>query len=166
VSIRPSVQNVPGKNGELSPSSYSLHYTHGKAAQSVSKDQVVWLHLRTCLVRLGVEPAELSEIAVDGGLFRVLRGLLPPRLSPKEKREQKWENEWVSKPTLNLSMYKIVFSLFAKSECGIQIIKHIGMETGVFAKMSWKYQILKEKWYWHPKVPPRHPFKNLEKALG
>jgi len=35
--------------------------------------------------RLGVEPAELSEIAVDRGVFRVLLGLLPPRPSPEEK---------------------------------------------------------------------------------
>ena len=50
VLIRPCVQNVPGKNGELSPSGYSLLYTHGKAGQSLSKGQVAWLHLRTCLV--------------------------------------------------------------------------------------------------------------------
>jgi len=39
--------------------------------------------------RLGVERAELSEIAVDREVFRVLLGLLPPRLSPKEKRARK-----------------------------------------------------------------------------
>jgi len=37
------IQNVPGKNGELSPSDCSL-YTHWKAAQ------VAWLHLRPCRV--------------------------------------------------------------------------------------------------------------------
>jgi len=36
--------------------------------------------------RLGVETAELSEIAVDREVFRVLLGLLPPRLSSNEKR--------------------------------------------------------------------------------
>jgi len=35
--------------------------------------------------RLGVEPAELSEIAVDREVFRVFLGLLPPRPSQKEK---------------------------------------------------------------------------------
>jgi len=35
------VQNVPGKNGEISSS--GTVYTHGKAAQSSSKDQVAWL---------------------------------------------------------------------------------------------------------------------------
>jgi len=34
------------QSGELSPSGY----THGKATQSLSKDQVAWLHLRLCLV--------------------------------------------------------------------------------------------------------------------
>ena len=110
----------------------TLAYTHGKAAQSLSKDQVVLLHLRPCLVRLGVEPAELSEIAVDHGVFRVLLGLLPPRLSPKEKRPRKWENERVFRPSFNLSICKIFFSLFAESECRIQIIKRIWTETCVF----------------------------------
>ena len=36
--------------------------------------------------RLGVGPAERSEIAVDREVFRVLIGLLPSRLSPKKKR--------------------------------------------------------------------------------
>jgi len=39
--------------------------------------------------RLGAEPAELSEIAVDREVFRVLLGLLPPQLTPKEKRARK-----------------------------------------------------------------------------
>jgi len=36
---------------------------------------------------------------------------------------------------MNLSVYEVVFGLFAKSECRIQIIKHIRMETCVFVKM-------------------------------
>jgi len=36
--------------------------------------------------RLGVELAELSEIAVDREVFYVLLGLLPPRPSLEEKR--------------------------------------------------------------------------------
>jgi len=39
--------------------------------------------------RLGVERAELSEIAVDREEFRVHLGLLPSRLSPKEKWARK-----------------------------------------------------------------------------
>jgi len=72
--------------------------------------------------RLDVEPAELSEIAVDREVFRVVLGLLPPQLSPKEKRARKWVNEWVCTPTLNLSGYENVFNLFTKSGCRIQII--------------------------------------------
>jgi len=75
--------------------------------------------------RLGEEPTELPEIAIDREVFRVLLMLLPPRLSKKEKRSRKWVNEWACTPTLNLSIYEIVFSLFAKSQCRIQTIKHI-----------------------------------------
>jgi len=39
--------------------------------------------------RLGVEPAELSEIAVDREVFQVLLGLLPSRPSLEEKRARK-----------------------------------------------------------------------------
>ena len=45
-----------------------------------------------------------------------------PATLPKGKPGT-WMNEWARKPTLNLSIYEIVFSLFAKSECrSIQII--------------------------------------------
>jgi len=37
---------------------------------------------------------------------------------------------------LNLSVYEILFSLFAKSECRVQTIKLIWTETCVFVKMS------------------------------
>jgi len=36
----------------------------------------------------------------------------------------------------NLAIYEIVFSLFAKSECRIQVIKHIWTETCIFVKIS------------------------------
>jgi len=39
-------QNIPGKFGESIPAGY----THGKVDQRSMKDQVEWLHLRTCLV--------------------------------------------------------------------------------------------------------------------
>jgi len=45
---------------------------------------------------LGVEPAELSEIAVDREVFRAVLGLLPPRPSPGEKRVWKWMNGCVA----------------------------------------------------------------------
>ena len=87
---------------------------------------------------LGVERAELSEIAVDRDVFWVHLGLLPPQLLPKEKRARIWVNEWVCRPTLNFSIYEINFRLFAKCKCRIQIIKHIFTETCVFVKI--KYQ--------------------------
>jgi len=40
--------------------------------------------------RLGVEPAELSKIAVDCEVFQALLGLLLPRLSQEEKQAWKW----------------------------------------------------------------------------
>ena len=40
---------------------------------------------------------------------------------PKGKVAWKWENEWVCRPPLNLSLYEVICSLFAKSECPIQI---------------------------------------------
>jgi len=50
---------------------------------------LAWSHL-------GVEPAELSEIAVDREVFQVPLRLLPSRLSPKEKwHENEKMNECV-----------------------------------------------------------------------
>ena len=85
--------------------------------------------------RLGVEP-ELSEIAVDREVFRVLLGCGLRDSIPKEKRARKWVNEWVCRLTLKLSIYEIVFCLFAESGRRIQIIKHIWTETCVFVKIS------------------------------
>jgi len=39
-------KNVTGKIGESSPAGY----THGKAVQWSTENQVVWLHLRPCFV--------------------------------------------------------------------------------------------------------------------
>ena len=93
------IQNVPGKNGELSPSGYSL-YTHWKAAQ------VALLYLCPCLV-----PSWCGNSrTIWNCILMIVRyfGLFSPRLSPKEKRAPKWVNGWVCKPTLNLSIYEIV----------------------------------------------------------
>jgi len=56
-----------------------------------------WSDSITDLARcpLGVEPAELSEIAVDREGFRVLLGLLPSRPCVAEKRERKWM-KWIT----------------------------------------------------------------------
>jgi len=64
----------------------------------------------------------LTNIAVDRDAHSGLLRLLPPWPSPKEKWARKWVNEWVCRPTLELSIYKIVFSLFGRSECWIRII--------------------------------------------
>jgi len=65
-------------------------------------------------------------------------------------------------------IYKIVFRLFAKSECRIQIIKNIWMETLFLWKsvVAYRYQTYKGKSCWHPKPLPRHPFKDYKKNTG
>jgi len=62
-------------------------YTHGKAAQPQRSSKDRWRDYISDLAcsRLGVEPAELSEITVDREVFRVLLGLLPPAALPKGK---------------------------------------------------------------------------------
>ena len=45
--------------------------------------------------RLVVEPAELSEIAVDRAVFQVLLWMLPPQPSLEEKRTWKWM-KWIT----------------------------------------------------------------------
>ena len=89
------------------------------------------LYLRTLLgpVLVWKQQNYLKSHAADREVFPVLLVLLPPWLSTKEKQAPKWVNEWVCRPRLNLSIYKIVFSLFPKSKCRIQIIKHIWTET-------------------------------------
>jgi len=90
--LRPYVQNIPEKNGELSPSGYSL-YTHGKAAKVCPRTRCRDYISDLASSGLGVETAELFKIAGDREVFRVLLGLLSPRLSPKEKRARKLVNE-------------------------------------------------------------------------
>ena len=80
---------------------------------------LAWSHL-------DVDPAELSEIAVDCEAFG-------PTTLPKENLGTK-KNEWLCRPTLKISICEIVFYLFAKSECLIQIIKHIWTELAFLRK--------------------------------
>jgi len=68
--VRPCIQNVPGKNGELIPSGYSLQPLESGPEFVQGPGGVTAVHLRPCWSRLGVEPAELSESAVDHGYFR------------------------------------------------------------------------------------------------
>ena len=124
------IQNVPGKNNELNLLRYNLHSLEsGPGCVTISPTLLgpvlVWK-----------QQNYLKLHAVDREVFRVHLGLRLRWLFQKEKRAPKWVNEWVCRPTLNPSIYEIVFSLFAKSKCRIQIIKHTWMETCVFVKIS------------------------------
>jgi len=67
--------------------------------------------------RLGVESTELSDNAVDRELF--LLQLLPPRLSPEEKRARKWMNKC-----------KVFFKANHRLVQGIEITRGFPMEWG------------------------------------
>ena len=117
----PWVQNIPGKNAELTPPGNRLH-----PSESGPKFVQGSGGMATSLTLLGPilvwsQQNWLVDIAVEREVLRVLLGLLAPRLSPKEKWTRKWVNEWVCRPTLNISIYEIVFSVFSKSKCRIQI---------------------------------------------
>ena len=80
---RPCVQNSPtkdwrGKSSWLNPRKKRFR-GHPRPRCSDYISDLAWS-------RLGVEPAELSEIAVDREVFYVLLGLLPPPPSLEEKR--------------------------------------------------------------------------------
>jgi len=80
----PCIQSVPGKK-EWRPKSFRLQSTPtGKRPKVYPRTR--WPYY---ISDLGVEPAELYEIAIDREVFRVLLGLLPPRLYPKKKRARK-----------------------------------------------------------------------------
>ena len=51
---------------------------------------------------LGVKPAELSEIAANCEVFRVLIELMTPRPTPEEDRVRNWMNELFSNKSLML----------------------------------------------------------------
>jgi len=87
--VRPCAQNLLGKIGEVSPSSYSPQTPTGKRPKVCPRTR--WSDFISDLAwyGLGVKPTELSEIAVDRGVFRVLLGLLLSPFSPKENRAQK-----------------------------------------------------------------------------
>jgi len=70
---------VAGETGEASPAGY----THGEVAARSTKDHVDYVS-DLAWSRLGVEPAEQCEIAVDRELLQVIQGLLPPQPSPDE----------------------------------------------------------------------------------
>ena len=89
--VRPCIQNAPGKNGELSRFGYSLH--RRGAAQSLSKDQVEWLHLRPCLVPSWCGSSRTTwDCCWSWGIFGH-PGAAAPATLPKGNRARKWVNE-------------------------------------------------------------------------
>jgi len=68
--VRPCVQNVPGKIDEVRPSGYSLH-PQESGPEVFQGPGGIWHDYISDLAwyRLGVESAELSEIAVDREAF-------------------------------------------------------------------------------------------------
>jgi len=112
-------------------------YTYGKAAKRSSMDQVEWLNLRPCLVPSQCEAGRtIWDCCWSWGRWGPSRAAAPATL-PKGKAGTKMSNEWVCRPTFNLSIYS---SLFAKSECHIQITQHICTETCVFVKGVKKFE--------------------------
>jgi len=85
--VRPCVQNVPGKIGEVSLSGSSLYtgkLSTGKRPRR--RPRTTWRDYISVFARslLSVEPAEQSEIAVDREVFRVLLRLLPRKSSQRK----------------------------------------------------------------------------------
>jgi len=82
----------PGKIGEASPAGSTTE------KRVRVRPRIRWSDYISDLSwsRLGVESAELSEIAVDREVSRDL-GLLPLRPSPEEKRACKWMKKWILK---------------------------------------------------------------------
>ena len=83
--VRPCVHNVSGKKSKLSPSGYIQSTPTGKRPKI--RPRTRWSDYNSDLAwyRLSVEPAELFEIRIDCGVFRVVLGELSPRLSKKKK---------------------------------------------------------------------------------
>ena len=116
-----SCNGGPGQDSEIRFGSVSrlgwtwLVYTH----------QVARLHLRHCLV-----PSWCGNCrTIWNCMLLIVRGFGPSsgrrsRDSPQRKsaHQNEWMNEWVCRPALNVCIYEIVLSLFAKSKCRIQII--------------------------------------------
>ena len=85
--VRPCDHNVPRKLGEASPAGY----THRKATQKSSKDQVEWLHLRPCSVPSWCGASRtIHPIAENCEVFCLLPGLLAPPSSQVENRKRNW----------------------------------------------------------------------------
>ena len=100
-----------------------------------------------------------SLICLDSHTYQLLRHI---------KRNCKWRITW----TRGFSGIETCDEL-SELDDGEQKCTHkTGILPGPTKKWRIKrirrvllYQTLKGKWCWHPKAPPRHPFKNLEKTL-
>jgi len=87
--VRPCVQNVSGKIGEVSPSVYGLHPSGESGPEVVQGPRDV----TTSLALLG--PVLVWSEQNNRRLLLTVT-YFPPRLSSKENRVWKWMNDWVS----------------------------------------------------------------------
>jgi len=87
--VLPCVQNAPLKTGHWRVK-FSLAALTGMRPRGRPKTRRNDYNSDLACSRLGVESAELPEIAVDLEVFRVVLGLLPLRSSPWVKRARKW----------------------------------------------------------------------------
>jgi len=161
--VRTCVQNVPGKNGELSPLGYSLQPRESGPEFVQGPGDVT-----TSLTLLIPSWCGVSRTIWNWCWSWSASGpprTVAPETLPKGKAGTKM-SEWICRSTLNLSVFEIVFSLFAKSECHIQIIKHIWTDTCVFCENQLKVSDIEGKMVLTSKSPPRQPFKNLKKTLS
>ena len=77
-------------DSEASPAGY----THGKAAQRSSKDQVEWLHHQIFLISSWFGASRTTWDYCWPWAMSSPLGLLPPWLSVQEKRVWEWMDEW------------------------------------------------------------------------
>ena len=90
---------LPGKIGEACPAGY----TQGKVAQRSWKDQVMWLHLPSWC---GAS-SNIWDCYWPWGISSLL-GLLPPRLSPEDKRVWKSNEKFESSYTPETWWLKVI----------------------------------------------------------
>jgi len=96
------VSNVPGKNGELSPSGYRLHPR--ERGPKFVQDQVAWLHLRPCLVPSWCGASRtIWDCCWLWGISGPPRAAAPASL-PKGKAGTK-TNKWMSVKAYNEPFY-------------------------------------------------------------
>jgi len=87
--------HVTRTSQERSARQVLLAYTHGKASQRLTKDQMAWLHLWRCLVPPWCGASRtIRNCWKSWGISSLIRSTAPA--SPcEEKRAWKWRNEWM-----------------------------------------------------------------------